>query len=176
MYADLSRKPPEEVPVTVPDPDTLRALYDEDGKTVRQIAALARCRPQTILAAMEAAGIARRRRGRRRAPLPDIDPETLAEIARLGGRARARAVARSLGINREKFDLLIGYRLGNRGQIETQVLALRDAEIRAAYDAGVAVNELATHYGCTRRAISRSLDRTTPTPGIKENPKRTTSL
>lgn len=146
----------------LPDADTLRALYDDEGKTVREIAALARCRPQTILAAMEAAGIPRRRRGRRRTPLPDIDPETLAEIARLGGRARARAVARSLGINREKFDLLIGYRLGNRGQIETQVLALRDAEIRAAYDAGVAVNELATCYGCTRRAISRSLDRTTP--------------
>ena len=146
----------------LPDADTLRALYDEDGKTVREIAALARCRPQTILAAMEAAGIPRRGRGRRRAPLPDIAPETLAEIARLGGRARARAVARSLGINREKFDLLIGYRLGNRGQIETQVLALRDAEIRAAYDAGVAVNELATRYSCTRRAISRSLDRTTP--------------
>lgn len=146
----------------LPDADTLRALYDEDGKTVREIAALARCRPQTILAAMEAAGIPRRRRGRRRASLPDIDPETLAEIARLGGRARARAVARSLGINREKFDLLIGYRLGNRGQIETQVLALRDAEIREAYDAGVTVNELATRYGCTRRAISRSLDRTTP--------------
>ena len=160
----------------LPDADTLRALYDEDGKTVREIAALARCRPQTILAAMEAAGIPRRRRGRRRTPLPDIDPETLAEIARLGGRARARAIARSLGINREKFDLLIGYRLGNRGQIETQVLALRDAEIRAAYDAGVAVNELATRYGCTRRAISRSLDRTTPTPGTKENPKRSPSL
>lgn len=160
----------------LPDADTLRALYDDEGKTVREIAALARCRPQTILAAMEAAGIPRRRRGRRRTPLPDIDPETLSEIARLGGRARARAVARSLGINREKFDLLIGYRLGNRGQIETQVLALRDAEIREAYDAGVAVNELATRYGCTRRAISRSLDRTTPTPGTKENPKRSPSL
>jgi hypothetical protein len=60
--------------VTIPDSDTLRSLYDDEGKTVREIAALARCRPQTILAEMEAAGIARRRRGRRRASLPDIDP------------------------------------------------------------------------------------------------------
>lgn len=69
------------------DADTLRRLYDEEGKTVREIAALAHCRLQTLLVAMETAGIARRRRGRRRAALPDIDPDTLAEIARLGGRA-----------------------------------------------------------------------------------------
>lgn len=146
----------------VPDADALRSLYEDEGKTVREIAALARCRLQSILVAMDAAGIARRRRGRRRAPLPDIDPEMLAEIARLGGRARARAIARALGINREKFDRLIGDRLGNRGRIERQMLAMHDDEIRAAYDAGVAVNDLAARYGCTRRAISRSLDRTTP--------------
>lgn len=146
----------------VPDADALRSLYEDEGKTVREIAALARCRLQSILVAMDAAGIARRRRGRRRAPLPDIDPEMLAEIARLGGRARARAIARALGINREKFDRLIGDRLGNRGRIERQMLAMHDDEIRAAYDAGVAVNDLAACYGCTRRAISRSLDRTTP--------------
>lgn len=148
--------------MTIPDSDTLRRLYADEGKTVREIAALARCRPQRILAAMEAAGIARRRRGRRRAPLPDLDPEMLAEIVRLSGRARARQLARVLGINREKFDRLIGYRLGNRGRIETQVLTMRDDDIRAAYEAGVAINALAACYGCTRRAISRSLDRTTP--------------
>lgn len=146
----------------VPDADALRSLYEDEGKTVREIAALARCRLQSILVAMDAAGIARRRRGRRRAPLPDIDPEMLAEIARLGGRARARAIARALGINREKFDRLIGDRLGNRGRIERQMLAMHDDEIRAAYDAGVAVSDLAARYGCTRRAISRSLDRTMP--------------
>lgn len=146
----------------VPDADALRSLYEDEGKTVREIAALARCRLQSILVAMDAAGIARRRRGRRRAPLPNIDPEMLAEIARLGGRARARAIARALGINREKFDRLIGDRLGNRGRIERQMLAMHDDEIRAAYDAGVAVSDLAARYGCTRRAISRSLDRTTP--------------
>lgn len=148
----------------VPDADALRSLYEDEGKTVREIAALARCRLQSILVAMDAAGIARRRRGRRRAPLLDIDPEMLAEIARLGGRARARAraIARALGINREKFDRLIGDRLGNRGRIERQMLAMHDDEIRAAYDAGVAVSDLAARYGCTRRAISRSLDRTTP--------------
>ena len=156
---------------TLPDAETLRRLYEEEGKTVREMAALARCRMQTLLAAMKAAGIARRRRGRRRAPLPDIDPDTLVEIARLGGRARARAVAHALGINREKFDLLIGYRLGNRGRIEAQVLTLRDDEIRAAYDAGMAVNDLAARYGCTRRAISRSLDRTTPISGKQREPK-----
>lgn len=146
----------------IPDADALRSLYEDEGKTIREIAALARCRWQRILIAMDAAGITRRRRGRRRAPLPDIDPEMLAEIARLGGRARARAVAHSLGINREKFDRLIGDRLGNRGRIEQQTLAMHDDEIRAAYDAGAAVNDLAARYGCTRRAISRSLDRTAP--------------
>ena len=156
---------------TLPDAETLRRLYNDEGKTVREIAALARCRMQTLLAAMEAAGIARRRRGRRRAPLPDIDPEVLAEIVRLGGRARARRIARGLGINREKFDRLLGYRLGNRGRIEAQVLTLRDDVIRATYDAGVTVNALAANYGCTRRAISRSLDRTTPVLGKQGEPK-----
>ena|SRR5579859_2458538 len=99
---------------TLPDADRLRRLYDDEGTTVREIAALARCRPQTLLAAMERARVARR--GRRRAPLPDIDPDTHAEIARLGGRARARAIARSLGINREKFDLLIGYQRAIAGR------------------------------------------------------------
>ena len=35
-----------------------------------------------------------------------------------------------------------------------------DAEIRKAYDAGASVNALAAQYGCTKRAISYSLDRT----------------
>ena len=155
----------------IPDAETLRRLYEEEGKTVREIAAFARCRMQALLAAMQAAGIVRRRRGRRRAPLPDIDPDTLVEIARLGGRARARSIARELGINREKFDLLVGHRLGNRGRIEAQMLYMHDEEIRAAYEAGSSVNNLAAQYGCTRRAISRSLDRTTPVSGKQREPK-----
>jgi hypothetical protein len=146
----------------LPDADTLHHLYVVEGKTLREIAAMTHCHMHTLLAAMDVAGIVRRRRGRRRAPIPAIDPAVLAEIARLGGRARARQIARTLGLNREKFDRLIGNRPANRGRIEQQVLHAHDDAIRAAYEAGVPVKELAQRYGCSRRAISRSLDRTVP--------------
>lgn len=148
--------------MSIPDAETLRRLYEDEGLTVRAIAARAGCRTSRLLAAMNQAGIARRRPGRRRSPMPAIEPALLQELARLGGRARARAIARGFGINREKCDRLLGERLANRGRIEQQVLYAHDAAIRAAYEAGTAVKELARQYGCSRRAISRSLDRTTP--------------
>ncbi len=154
----------------MPTAATLRQLYEEDGKTLREIAAMVGCRMQTLLAAMDAAGIVRRRRGRRRAPLPAIPPELLAELVRLKGRRWARHMARQWGLNREKFDRLLGQRLGNRGRIEQQVLVSHDEAIRAAYDAGSPVTALAARYGCTRRAISRSLDRTAPIAGHQGDP------
>jgi len=56
--------------VTLPDAKQLHRLYVVERKTIREIARLHRCRTAVLLAAMDAAGIARRRPGRQRAPLP----------------------------------------------------------------------------------------------------------
>jgi len=37
-----------------------------------------------------------------------------------------------------------------------------DQDVRAAYDAGTPIQELAARYGCTPRTVGRSLDRTCP--------------
>ena len=152
------------------DAETLRVLYVEEGKTLHELALMGRCRPQRILKAMKAWGIPRRRRGRRRSLHPDVDPELLKAITRLGGRTHARAVARTHGINRDRFDRLIGDRLGNRGAITRHVLYRHDDAIRRAYEDGMLVKDLAARYGCSRRSISRSLDRTMP--GVEVEPGR----
>ena len=152
--------------MTLPfDAESLRKFYVEDGKTIRELAVLGRCRPERILAAMEAWGIPRRRRGRQRTPLPELDWERLRAIARSSGRAMAQDIARAHGVNREKFDRLMGERLGNRGVLARHVLYQHDGAIREEYERGMGVNELAARYGSSRRAISRSLDRTIPCKG-----------
>lgn len=155
--------------MTIPDAETLRRLYEDEGKTVRELAALARCRMATLLAALDAAGIVRRP-GRRRRPLPELDREVLRAIARLGGRARARAAARALGVNRRKLDVLLGQRQANRGNLSRHVLCAHDDAVRAAYDAGTPVRVIAAHYGCSRRAVGKSLDRTAGSSGKQREP------
>lgn len=144
----------------IPDAETLRRLYEEQGKTVREIARLSCCRTATLLEAMEAAGIVRRRRGRRRAPLPDWDSSKLHQLVKAKGLPYVRSFARRNGLSREKLAVLLGRRSLARGKRSEQVVIEHDDEIRAAYERGVSINELAGRYGCTRRAISYSLDRT----------------
>lgn len=151
--------------MALPDEETVRFLYENEGKSVREIALLLRCRKQTVLAVMEAAGISRRRRGRVRAPLPEWDREKLRQLARAQGMAYARAFARRYGVNREKLAVLLDRRLLMRGKRPRCVAAEYDDAIREAYEAGVPIKTLAAHYGCTRRAISYSLDRTSGTKG-----------
>jgi hypothetical protein len=148
-----------------PDAETVRLLYAEESKNVREIALLLRCRKQTVLAVMEAAGISRRRRGRARAPLPDWDQKKLRQLARAQGMAYARAFARRHGVNREKLAVLLDRRLLMRGKRLRCGAAEYDDAIRAAYEAGVPIKTLAARYDCTRRAISYSLDRTSGTKG-----------
>lgn len=146
--------------MTVPDAETLRRLYEDEGHSVREIARLARCRTQALLEAMDAAGIARRRRGPRRAPLPNWDRDKLLQLVKVKGLPYARAFARRNHVSREKLAVLLGRPRLARGPAARQVLVEHDDAIRAAYERGVPIKSLATHYGSTVRAISYSLDRT----------------
>jgi hypothetical protein len=146
--------------VAIPDPDTLRRLYQDEGRAVREIARLAQCRTKTLLEAMDAAGIERRRRGPRRAPLPDWDREKLQQLAKVQGHAYVYAFARRHRVSRAKLAILLGRSVLPRGRAERQVVIEHDAAIREAYDRGVPVKDLAARYGCTVRGICYSLDRT----------------
>ncbi|MEI8305553.1 MAG: hypothetical protein WCF99_00680 [Chloroflexales bacterium] len=149
----------------LPDAETLYQRYVVEGKTIRAIAHLHRCRTADLLAAMDAAGIPRRRPGRPRAPLPAWDREKLQQLVRAKGMRYTRAFARRHGVSREKLAALLGERALDRGQRSQQVAVEHDHAIRAAYDAGESINALATRYGCTRRAIGYSLDRTSGNNG-----------
>jgi Mor family transcriptional regulator len=145
--------------------ETIYQLYCREGKTIREIARQYRCRTATILAIMDAAKIARRRPGRQRAPLPVWDRKKLHQLVRAKGMPYTRAFARRHGVSREKLAVLLGERSLERGRRSQQVALEHDTEIRNAFDARASVNVLATQYGCTRRAISYSLDRTSGNNG-----------
>lgn len=147
------------------DAETVRALYEEAGLSVREIALHVRCRKQAIIELMDAAGIDRRRRGRQRSPLPDWDRDKLRQLAKAQGMAYTRAFARRHGVNREKLAVLLDRRPLMRGHRPRRIAAEYDDAIREAYEAGVPMHELAACYGCTRRAINYSLDRTSGTNG-----------
>lgn len=149
----------------VPDAETLYRLYITERKTVRAIARLHHCRTADLLAAMDTAGISRRRPGRARAPLPEWNREKLQQLVRAKGMRYTRAFARRHGVSREKLAALLGEGPLDRGRRSQQVVLEHDAAIRVAYDAGESINALAAHYGCTRRAIGYSLDRTSGNKG-----------
>ncbi|PDW05047.1 hypothetical protein [Candidatus Viridilinea mediisalina] len=144
----------------VPDASQLHQLYIVEGQTIRAIAQRYRCRPAAVIAAMEAAGIARRRSGRTRAPLPAWDTEKLRQLVRAKGVRYVRAFARRHGVSKEKLAVLLGNQRLDRGRRSHQRALEHDAAIRSAYDAGAPITALAKQYGCTRRAIGYSLDRT----------------
>jgi hypothetical protein len=146
--------------MTLPDATRLHRLYVVERKTIREIARIHRCRTAVLLATMDAAGIARRRPGRQRAPLPAWDSDKLHQLVRAKGLKYARAFARRHGVSKEKLAVLLGAQPLDRGRRSQQVAVEHDAAIRSAYDAGASINSLAARYGCTRRAIGYSLDRT----------------
>lgn len=149
--------------MALPDVETVRLLYEEEGLNVQVIALRLRCRKQTVIAVMKAAGIERRRSGRPRAPLPEWDTDALRQLAKAKGLPYTRAFARHHGVNREKLTVLLGRQPLIRGHRPRRIAAEYDEAIREAYEAGVPIKELAACYGCTRRAISYSLDRTSGT-------------
>ncbi|PDV96510.1 hypothetical protein [Candidatus Chloroploca asiatica] len=157
----------------IPEAAQLHHDYVREGKTIRELASVYRCRTSVLLAAMDAAGITRRRPGRPRAPVPDWDAEKLHQLVKAKGIRYVRAFARRHGVNREKLAVLLGTPPLERGQRRRQVAVAHDAAIRSAYEAGASINSLATRYGCTRRAIGYSLDRTSggnngqPDPAIE---------
>lgn len=142
------------------DAAQLHQLYVVERRTVREIARMHRLRIAAVLAAMDAAGIARRRPGQQRKPPPDWDSEKLQQLVRVNGLPYARAFARRYGVSRHKLAGLLGTRALDRGRRSRQIVIEHDAAIRSAYDEGASVKSLAAKYGCTRRAISYSLDRT----------------
>lgn len=144
----------------LPDAGTLHQLYYVQGKTIAQIAKHYHCRASLVLRAMNEAGITRRRTGRSRAPLPDWDAAKLQQLVKIKGLPYVRAFAKSHGVNRVKLAALLGERPLPRGQRKQQVLLDHDQSIRSAYNAGTPINALAKQYGCSRRAIGYSLDRT----------------
>lgn len=146
--------------MAIPDPETLRRLYEDEGWSVRELAHRAGCRTQTLLQAMDVAGIVRRRRGPRRAPLPDWDREKLQQLAKVQGLAYVYAFARRHRVSRAKLAILLGRPILPRGSAERHVVLKHDDAIREAYDRGMPVKELAARYACTVRGICYSLDRT----------------
>ena len=144
----------------LPDAETLRHLYQQEGKTIREIARSYRCRTSALLRAMDAAGIARRRPGRAHSPLPDWNADKLRLLVKVMGMPHVRAFARGHGVNRIKLAGLLDHRLLDRGCRTRQIVVDHDADIRRAYDAGAHVSALAQHYNCSRRAIAYSLNRT----------------
>lgn len=146
--------------MTLPDAKQLHRLYVVERKTIREIARLYHSRTALLLAAMDAAGIARRRPGRQRAPLPAWDSDKLHQLVKANGLQYARDFARQHGVNKEKLTVLLGGQSLDRGRRRQQVAVEHDSSIRSAYNTGESLNSLAERYGCTRRAISYSLDRT----------------
>lgn len=155
----------------LPDADTLRQLYYIDGATVRQIAKQFCCRTSAVLRAMDDAGIKRRRTGRTRAPLPAWDSEKLWRLVKVKGMPYVREFAREHGVNQVKLAALLGDSALARGQRRQQVLLDHDEAIRIAYNEGTPIKVLAEQYGCSRRAIGYSLDRTSR----KQSAGKTTS-
>lgn len=144
----------------LPDADTLRQLYYVEGKTIREMAVLYHCRTSALIREMDAVGIIRRRRGRAREPLPDWDAGKLRQLVKAKGMPHVRAFAQRRGVNRVKLMALLDERPLARGKHNRHVLVDCDAAIRMAYELGTPVNVLAEQYGCSRRAINYSLDRT----------------
>lgn len=143
----------------LPDADQLHQLYVVERRTVREIARMHRLRIADLLAAMDDAGIARRP-GRQRKPPPDWDSEKLRQLVRVNGLPYARAFARRYGVSRHKLAGILGTHALDRGRRSRQIVIEHDEAIRSAYDAGASIKSLAAKYGCTRRAIGYSLDRT----------------
>lgn len=144
----------------LPDATQFHQLYIVEGQPIRAIAQRYHCRPAAIITAMDAAGIARRRSGRIRSPLPAWDTEKLRQLVRARGVRYVRAFARRHGVSKEKLAVMLGNQRLDRGRRSQQVALEHDAAIRSAYDAGAPITALARQYGCTRRAIGYSLDRT----------------
>lgn len=145
---------------TVPDAERLRQLYLVDQATVRELARRYHCRMSTLLRAMDDAGIVRRRSGRPRSPLPEWDGEKLQRLIKVKGIHYARAFAQHRGVNPVKLAALLGKRPLPRGDFRRHILLDHDDAIRAAYNDGISIKELAEQYGSSRRAIGYSLDRT----------------
>lgn len=143
-----------------PTNDVLRRWYIEEGLSIAEIARRVHRRKDTVRAWLTAAGIPRRRRGPRPAPLPAWDRTKLWQLVRVKGMAYVRAFAQAHGVNNTKLRVLLGVTSLERGIAHRYRVVLHDREIRAAYDAGVSVSELARRYGCSRRAIAYSLNRT----------------
>jgi lambda repressor-like predicted transcriptional regulator len=146
--------------MAIPEPAVLRQLYEREGWSVRDIARAFQCRTQVLLQAMDAAAITRRRRGRQRAPLPDWDRAKVQQLVKASGMAYTRAFARKNGVSREKLAVLLGRPGLARGNRGSQRVIEHDDAIRAAYERGVPVKDLAARYRCTVRTINYSLDRT----------------
>jgi len=138
----------------------LRQWYVEEGLSIAEIARRLHRRKSTVAAWLDAAGIPRRRRGPRPTPLPPWDRAKLWQLVRAKGMAYVRAFAQSHGVNSSKLRALLGITRLERGAAHRYRVILHDREIRAAYDAGVSVSELARRYECSRRAIAYSLNRT----------------
>lgn len=157
----------------IPTAAELHQWYVEEQQTVQEIARRCRIRKEKVIALMDAAGIPRRSCGRQRTPLPAWDRAKLQQLASVMTRAELINFARRHGINRVKLSVMVGLPQLPRGRLETQRLRHVQAAIRAAYEAGVSVRELADQYHVSRRAIYYCLDRTSALDCSE--PKRTQS-
>jgi hypothetical protein len=144
--------------MALPDTETLIRHYCTEQMTLEAIAKRYRCRKATVVAALDAAGQSRRS-GRRRTPLPAwmADATMIERIKQANyGEEGLRVWLRNAGVNQRKVNRVLGMEKARRKR------GVDDEDVRTAYDAGTPVQELAVRYGCTRRTIGRSLDRTCP--------------
>jgi len=145
--------------MALPDTETLIRHYCTEQMTLEAIAKRYRCRKATVVAALDAAGIARRP-GRRREPLPAwmADTTIIEGLKQMShGAEGLRGWLGEEGLNARKVNRVLGIQRAVRRD-----RTVDDQDVRAAYDAGTPIQELAARYGCTVRTIGRSLDRTCP--------------
>lgn len=156
----MAHNPGPEAHSKLPDAESLHLLYSIEGTTVRELAKHFHCRVSTLLRAMDDAGIKRRRSGRPRATVPEWDSEKLQQLVKIKGMPYARAFAQQRGVNPVKLAMLLGKRRLPGGDQQRLIVIDHDETIRAAYNNGISIKALAEQYGCSRRTINYSLDRT----------------
>jgi len=143
--------------MALPDMETLIRHYCTEQMNLEEMAKRYRCRKATVVAALDDAGIARRT-GRRRKPLPAwvADATMIERLKEVRyGEEGLRVWLRDAGFNERKVNRVLGIERPVRGNRKVD-----DEAVRAAYNDGVSIKELAAQHACTSRAIGKSLDRT----------------
>jgi hypothetical protein len=143
------------------DETTLRQLYLDERRTIREIAATLSISPAAVNRALCRWGIPRRRRGPR---VPVLDTATLAALPAHVAILGVQRTAKQFGIASRHIHTILGSKPLPRG---TKPKIVSDATVWSAYQAQEAVpmtatdrvTALAAQFECSPRSVWRSLER-----------------